>query len=142
MASPPPRCHDTYLPFAVCVAGQSSPNQDGIYHVRLPGRGLKAAISQGSLQRRAASRCSSFPTAPNLLHLCHRHLFISTTALLSHGHRRPCGPPPQTDPLRFLSSSRSPFSLIMLFLFGLKRFLSAFFRGPQREIEVLVLQRR
>lgn len=64
---------------------------------------------------------------------CHRYLFISTTALLSHGHRRPYGPPPQTDPLRFLSSSLSPFSLIMLFLFGLKRFLSAFFPGPQRE---------
>lgn len=70
MASPPPRCHDIYQPFAVCVAVQSSSNQDGIYHVRLPGRGLKVAISQGSLQRRVTGLCSSFLTAPNLFHLC------------------------------------------------------------------------
>lgn len=63
---------------------------------------------------------------------CHRYLFISTTALLSHRHRRPYGLPPQTDPVRFLSSSLSPFSLIMLFLFSLKCFLSAFFPGSSK----------
>ncbi len=64
---------------------------------------------------------------------CHRYLFISTTALLSHGHRRPYGPPPQTDPLRFLSSSRSPFSLIMLFFFfRFKAFPLCFLPGSSK----------
>lgn len=64
---------------------------------------------------------------PNLLHL---DLFISTTALLSHGHRRPCGPPPQTDPLRFLSSSLFPYRAVFV---RFKAFPSCFFPGPQRE---------
>lgn len=84
MASPPPRCHDIYQPFAVCVAGQSSSNQDGIYHVRLPGRGLEVAISQGSLQRRVTGLCSSFPTAPNLFHLC-----LRLPSLSLHQHNSP-----------------------------------------------------
>lgn len=45
---------------------------------------------------------------PSVLCGCCLYLFISLTALLSLGHRRPGAPAPKTDPLRFLSSL-SPF---------------------------------
>lgn len=135
MASPPPRCHDIYQPFAVCVAGQSSSNQDGIYHVCLPGRGLKVAISQGSLQRRATGLCSSFLTAPNLFHLC---LWLPSLSL--YQHNSPAKPRTQ-EALRASttnwSSSISLFLLVSLFPYHalfvrFKAFPLCFFLGPQR----------
>lgn len=45
---------------------------------------------------------------PAILCGCRLYLFISLTALLSLGHRRPGALVPKTDPLRFLSSL-SPF---------------------------------
>lgn len=62
---------------------------------------------------------------PPVLCGCHLYLFISLTALLSLGHRRPGAPAPKTDPF--------DFSPLFQLLFSWKCFPSAFFLHLQRD---------